>query len=117
MHGLPVATEIVETVISSVGEKQSKVKEIDVEMGPDSTIDAEELELCFNVASEGTEIEGSKINITLKPGQVECLDCGKKEQKTHLDRIPVCSSCYSTNLKIEDEGIVLKNITFEEEEN
>lgn len=114
MHGLPVATEIVETVIRSIGEKPVKVKEIDVEMGPDSTIDAEEMKLCFKIASEGTVIEGSNINITLKPGLVECLDCGHKESKTHIDRIPVCAACYSINIKVDDDGIVLRNITFED---
>ncbi len=115
MHGLPVAEEIVETVIRSIGEKPLRVKEIEIEMGPDSTIGSEELEFCLQMASESTVVEGSKINITLKPGLVECLECGKKEQKTQLDRIPTCSSCYSTNIKVEEKGIVLKNIKFEEE--
>lgn len=115
MHGLPVAKEIVETVISSIGEKPGKVTEIEVEMGPDSTIDSEELEFCIQMVSESTVVEGSKINITLKPGLVECLECGKKERKTKLDRIPTCSSCYSTNIKVEEKGIILKNIKFEEE--
>ncbi len=115
MHGLPLAKEIVEHVISSVGETPGKVITIEVEMGPDATIDTEELELCFNVASEGTKIEKSDISITLKPGLVECLDCGKKEEKTRLDRIPVCSGCFSTNLKVEDSGIIIKHIEFEEE--
>ncbi len=115
MHGLPAAKEIVEYAIKSNKEKHGKVLEIEVEMGPDATIDAEELELCFNIASQGTEIEGCKIKINQEAGIVECLDCGKKEEKIQLDRIPACTSCFSTNIKVEDKGIVIKSITFEED--
>lgn len=115
MHGFPLAKEIVEQVIHSTKDKKGKVTEIEVEMGPDSTIDAEELELCYNIASEETAIKGSKINIILKHGQIECIDCGHKEKKKRVDRIPTCSKCYSTNIKIEDKGIIIKSIEFEEE--
>src|SRR3990172_11896506 len=101
MHGLPVAQEIVNTVIRSIKERQGKVRRIQVEMGPDSTIDAQELELCFEIASQGTPIEGSTLNVSLAPGNVTCLDCGKTELRTVVERIPTCQACLGTNLRIE----------------
>jgi Zn finger protein HypA/HybF involved in hydrogenase expression len=116
MRGLPVAEAIVNSIISSIEGKFGKVRGIDVEMEPGSIIDAEKRELCFATASKGTEIEDVKINIELKPGTVECRDCGKVEQKTRVDHLPTCPSCYGTDLKIDEVGRVLKDIGFEEVE-
>ncbi len=111
MHGLPAAQEIVESVINSAQGRSAKVNSVEVEMGPDSTIDPGELELCFEMASKGTMLEGARIKINLIPGNVECLECGLVEQKKRIDRLPTCSSCYSTALKIKGEGIVIKRFS------
>ncbi|GBE56839.1 hydrogenase nickel incorporation protein [archaeon BMS3Bbin16] len=110
MHGMPAAKEIVEAAQGAAEKEGRTVKSIEVEMGPDSRLDAEELKLCFDVASQDTALEDTKLKITLKPGLVECLDCGKSEEKTMVDRIPICPACYSPNLKINGIGIVIKDI-------
>jgi hydrogenase nickel incorporation protein HypA/HybF len=115
MHGLPAAVEIVEAVTQTLGEKPDKVREIKIEMGPNSSIDAEELKLCYEIASRGTLVEGSKLDISLRPGLIECLECGFKEEKNRVDRLPTCSSCASTRIRINGVGIVLKKIFFEGE--
>lgn len=112
MHGLPAAREIVDAVLRLTEGKTGRVSAVNVDLGPDSTIDSEELELCFEVASKDTVLEGSKINIRLVPGEVKCLDCGKVERQVRVNRLPSCSSCLSINLKIDGVGIVLKDIEF-----
>lgn len=115
MHGLPAAKEIVEKTIAELGNRGGKVKTIEIEMGPNSKISPEELELCFKIASEGTQIEGSEIKVTLKPGVVKCRDCDYTEKKTSLGHFPVCPNCLGTNLRIDGDGILMQNITFEGE--
>ncbi len=113
MHGMPAAKEIVEAAQGAAEKEGRTVKSIEVEMGPDAAIDSEELELCFDVASQDTALEGTELKIILKPGLVECLDCGKSEEKTRVDHLPSCPACYSTNLKINGVGIVIKDIVLE----
>jgi|GEM_PF-5586370 len=113
MHGMPAANEIVESVLASASKEKRPIKSIVVEMGPDATISAEELELCYGVASQDTALEKVELKITVKPGMVKCLDCGKSEEKTSVDHLPSCPACYSTNLKISGIGIVIKDIVFE----
>ncbi len=115
MHGLRAAEEIVESVLTSIQGKPGRVKSVYVEVGPDSTIDAQELELCFEVASRGTAIEGTRIDIRLKPGTVECLDCGYIEETIYLGHLPHCSSCSGVNIQVNGEGIILTDVVLEDE--
>ena len=77
MHGLSIANGIVETVLKSLESHDVKrVLSVDVEVGELMGIHSEELKYGFEIASEGSVLEGIELNIQIKPAKIKCLGCG-----------------------------------------
>lgn len=126
MHGLSIASDIVETVLKSLKSyKVKKVLGLEVEVGELMGISPEELKQGFDIASEGTLLEGVSLNIQIKPAEIKCLECGYKGSSklpsTHVHEhayarmpSPQCPECGGFTVEIlEGRRLRVKNLEVE----
>lgn len=69
--------------------KAKKVKSLTVVVGELLLINPDQLEFCFNVASHGTILENSKLNIEVAKADISCVNCGKKYDEV----VYLCDEC------------------------
>ncbi len=74
MHEMGIVAEIVEVVASRAG--SAKVVRVAVEVGKLSTVSPDALRFCFDVATEGTVLEGAALEIRETDGLARCRACG-----------------------------------------
>jgi hydrogenase nickel incorporation protein HypA/HybF len=63
------------------------------------------LRFCYDVAIEGTPLNGSELKIIRTPGHSRCRDCG---QKVEMHDMLACCTCGSVNLDPPQGGDELK---------
>lgn len=73
MHELSVASAIVSTVRDAVAE--GTVEAVEVSVGAMSGVVPTALEFAWDVATAGTPLQGSVLDITLVPTTLYCADC------------------------------------------
>ena len=77
MHEVSIAESLLVTVRQTLADKQfNQVKEIMVEVGELTFISIDALSYAHQVLVEGTEYEGSTLDITEVKGEVSCDSCG-----------------------------------------
>ena len=74
MHELAIT----EVVVAAVAERvpQSKVTSVLLEIGALSGVVAESLRFCFDLVTEGTSLEGAKLEIVEPAAVCRCRTCG-----------------------------------------
>jgi hydrogenase nickel incorporation protein HypA/HybF len=76
MHELSLVTSIVETVTETLAAYPgARVKEVRLRVGVLASVIPESLEFCFEIASEGTPLEGAKLVVEVLPVIVHCEPC------------------------------------------
>jgi len=68
-----------------------RVLAVDVEIGELSSVVPDAVEFCFEACSQGTLLQGARINIIRIPGSGHCLDCGADLPLTTL--FGACQRC------------------------
>ncbi|HEY1322048.1 MAG TPA: hydrogenase maturation nickel metallochaperone HypA [Streptosporangiaceae bacterium] len=76
MHELAIADGIVSTISERLPGKS--ITSVQVEIGALSGVVADSLLFCFDLATEGTELAGAKLEITECPGRCACQACGRE---------------------------------------
>jgi hydrogenase nickel incorporation protein HypA/HybF len=77
MHEFSMTSQIVESVLREAREHQaSRVLEVHITIGEYTFLNPEQLTFWFDLLSENTLLEGSRLEITEKEGVVSCSDCG-----------------------------------------
>ena len=74
MHEMSITQGIIDICEKSAGGR--RVLSLDVEIGELSSVVPEAVEFCFEACSQGTQLEGARINIIRIPGSGHCLECG-----------------------------------------
>ncbi|MFQ4143504.1 hydrogenase maturation nickel metallochaperone HypA [Chlorogloeopsis sp. ULAP02] len=74
MHELGITQNIIAIVAEHA--QGSKVQRVLLEIGKLSTIMPDAIQFCFDVCSQGTVLEGAKLEILETPGMGKCRDCG-----------------------------------------
>ena len=74
MHELAIAESVVDTVTERL--PGAKVTRIHLEIGALSGVVADSIRFCFDLATEGTGLEGATLEITEPPAQCRCRSCG-----------------------------------------
>ncbi len=75
MHELAIAESLVDAVTEQL--PGQRIREVRLEIGALSRVVADALLFCFDLATEGTALEGASLEIT-EPGiQCECRTCGQ----------------------------------------
>jgi hydrogenase nickel incorporation protein HypA/HybF len=76
MHELSITASIVDTVTESVAAYPgARVLEVRLRVGALSAVIEESLQFCFEIATEGTPLEGSKLVVNILPVVVHCIRC------------------------------------------
>lgn len=99
MHELAV-TQYVFELVNKQAEKNnlSKVNIIHLLIGDQCDYVPEIIEEYLQVMSEGTPLDGVKVDATVKESKVVCKDCGA--EFTRHEFKDVCLKCGSGNLKL-----------------
>jgi hydrogenase nickel incorporation protein HypA/HybF len=93
MHELSIALGIIEVV----GEEMLKhgdarVSAVHLKLGALSGVDKDALLFSFDVASEGTPIQGARLDIREVPVVIFCSKCGEEREIESIQNL-VCSVC------------------------
>ena len=81
MHELSIASSIVETVTESAAAYPgARVNEVRLRVGALASIVEDSLQFCWELATDGSPLAGSKLVINVLPVIVHCESCGKDSQ-------------------------------------
>lgn len=81
MHELSIASSIVEAVTESAAAYPgSRVKEVRLRVGALASIVEDSLQFCWELATEGTPLEGSLLVVNRLPVIVHCAACNNDSQ-------------------------------------
>ena len=110
MHELAI-TEYEYNLVKKQADKAgvSHVDKIHLLIGDQCDYVPEIIEEYLQVMSEGTSLEGVKVDATVKESTVLCRDCGS--EFTRHEFKDVCPKCGSTKLKLNrSTDFIVKNI-------
>ncbi|WP_026731091.1 hydrogenase maturation nickel metallochaperone HypA [Fischerella sp. PCC 9605] len=110
MHELGITQNIV--AIVSEHARGSKVQRVLLEIGKLSAIMPDAIRFCFDICSQGTVLEGSKLEILETPGLGRCRQCG-----TEIPLEQPFGMCNCGSLQIDliaGEELKIKEIEIEE---
>ena len=74
MHELAIAESVVDTVTQRLPD--ATVTCVHLEIGALSGVVADSIRFCFDLATEGTSMQGAQLKITELPARCRCRDCG-----------------------------------------
>ena len=100
MHEMGIALQIVEVAQSSIPEemKQSRVEKINLKIGRLAAVVPESLNLCMEVVTKDTPLEGAAIHIEEVPVIAKCRKCN--HQWEVASAVYICPECKSIELDI-----------------
>jgi hydrogenase nickel incorporation protein HypA/HybF len=78
MHELAIAEGLVEAVTERL--PGTRIACVRLEIGALSGVVADSLRFCFDLATEGTALEGSLLEITEPAARCECRACGEASE-------------------------------------
>ena len=110
MHELAITESVIRAVAEKVGDRH--VRRVSLVVGRLSGVVAESVSFYYDLCSEGTPLEGSKLEIIDVPGRARCRTCGTELDLE--DMIALCT-CGSADLQIlGGEQLTIKEVEVEE---
>jgi hydrogenase nickel incorporation protein HypA/HybF len=94
MHELGIAQEIVGIVAEQ--SRGARIARVVLEIGKLSAVLPDAIRFCFDLCSEGTVVEGAKLDIIEIPGKARCRQCAGE---VSLDKPFGRCSCGSSDLE------------------
>ena len=73
MHELGIAMQVVDALAERAG--GARVTKVVLEVGMLAAVLPDSLRFCFELATEGTVVEGAELEIIERPGRARCLGC------------------------------------------
>ncbi|MDM9383912.1 hydrogenase maturation nickel metallochaperone HypA [Chlorogloeopsis sp. ULAP01] len=110
MHELGITQNII--AIVSEHAQGSKVQRVLLEIGKLSAIMPDAIQFCFDICSQGTVLEGAKLEIIETPGLGKCRECG-----ANIPLEQPFGKCQCGSVKIDliaGEELKIKEIEIEE---
>ena len=74
MHELAIAEGVVDTVTQRL--PGARITRVHLEIGALSGVVPDSIRFCFDLATEGTPLEGAALEITEPPARCRCRACG-----------------------------------------
>ena len=111
MHELSVIQSIVEACSQRAGD--ARVTRVTLQVGTLACVMPDALRFCYDVAVEGTPLEGSELEIIRIPGRSRCRACGSDVE---MDDVLACCPCGSVDLERPRGGDELRIKSMEIEE-
>ena len=78
MHELAIAEGVVDTVTQRL--PGARITSVHLEIGALSGVVTDSIRFCFDLATEGTGLEGAALEITEPPARCRCRSCGTEFQ-------------------------------------
>lgn len=116
MHEMGIAMQIVEICTASIPKEAGdiRVARINLEVGKLSAIVPESLTFCFQIAAQGTPLEGAELNIEEIPVEAVCRKCGHRF--TIENPAFSCPSCSDSDIQmISGRELDIKSIEIPDE--
>lgn len=95
MHELAITEDVIAAVTERLAGAQIAV--VTLEIGALSGVVSDSVRFCFDLCTDGTTLEGSRLEILDVPGRARCRTCESDVELT--DFIALCA-CGSANLEI-----------------
>jgi len=96
MHEFGITQNIV--AIATNHAQNTPITRVTLEIGVLSAVMAEAIHFCFDVCTQGTLLDGAKLDIIEIPGRARCQDCGAE---TPINQpFGICPNCDSPHLTI-----------------
>jgi hydrogenase nickel incorporation protein HypA/HybF len=96
VHELALAEAVIEQIVERFGDRS--VETVRLEIGELSGVVPEAIVFCFDVAAEGTPVEGADLEIVTVPARCRCRTCGAGFRPG--DHILLCA-CGSADVGVE----------------
>jgi hydrogenase nickel incorporation protein HypA/HybF len=90
MHELSITRNIVAIVSDAANGR--RVRRVTLEIGKLSGVVPDAVAFCFDVATQGTALEGAALDINEIEGRARCLDCGAEFPTATLFDACACGS-------------------------
>ena len=93
MHELSITSSVVDAVTESLAKYPgAKVLEVRLRVGVLAAVVEDSLQFCWGIATEGTELAGSRLVVNSVPVTVLCAACGTDGELKSLQafRCPKC---------------------------
>jgi len=100
MHELSIALSIVELAQEELQRQRGRrVAAIHLKLGPLSGVVSQALLSSYELACEGTPLEGSRLVIDALPIEIECDRCGKVQPAISMQEM-ACRVCGTPSAKV-----------------
>jgi hydrogenase nickel incorporation protein HypA/HybF len=103
---------IAQSLIEIIKEEMEKhgaraLRSVHLQVGQLSAVMPEALSFCFQVITQGTELEGAKLLMDIVPLRGSCLECRKEfEIQDYQFYCPFCESTKIDTIAGQDLGII-----------
>ncbi len=90
MHELAIT----EGVVAAVSERlpDARITSVRLEIGALSGVVADSVRFCFDLVTEGTNLEGARLEIVESPASCRCRGCGSEFEPDRLIALCPCGS-------------------------
>ena len=95
MHELAITESVVQTVTERL--PGSAITCVHLEIGPMSGVVADSVRFCFGLVTEGTSLQGARLEISQPAARCRCRDCAAEFEPDGM--IPLCD-CGSADVEI-----------------
>lgn len=116
MHELPITQSILEIALRHAESANAvKVTDLYLVIGELSSVIDDSVQFHWEILSQGTIAEGSRLHFERIPAKLTCLDCGN-DYKLDDGALTACPQCNGFKIKvIEGEEFRLDSIEIEEQ--
>ena len=113
---MAIAEALVKQVLNvAVQHEVTSIREVDVAVGVMRQVVPEALEMAFTAVSQGTAVEGAKLNQVEEVITARCRHC-RREFNPEIGMFQ-CPHCHQADVDIvTGDEIILKSVTCEQEE-
>jgi hydrogenase nickel incorporation protein HypA/HybF len=94
MHELSIVSSVVESVTESASDYPgAKVRSVRLRVGVLQSVIQDSLEFCYGIATEGTPLAGSRLEVASVPVTIWCATCGQEAELAGVQsfRCPRCN--------------------------
>jgi hydrogenase nickel incorporation protein HypA/HybF len=95
MHELAITQSVIDVVRERTGGR--RVVEVRLCVGALSGFVPASMELCFEIATTGTPLDGARLDFEEPPGRILCRSCGNEQEVS--DRLLLCT-CGSADVVV-----------------
>ena len=95
MHELAIAESVIDTITARVGDR--RVSSVLLEVGRLSGVSSDALRFSFELAAQGTGVDGAQLEINEPAGRARCAQCDRDFEVNDL--IMLCS-CGSSDVRL-----------------